>query len=113
MPQYALLMYHSAENYPPADQMAELHQRWQQFAQDLTEAGALVSNQGLRGVEASTTVRVRDGETQLTDGPFAETKEHFAGVFLIEADDLDGALGWAAQMPSASYGAVEVRPVWG
>jgi hypothetical protein len=112
MPQYALLMYHPNEG-PPAEQMGELHQRWQHFAQDLKDAGSLVFNQGLRGTDAATTVRVRDGETLLTDGPFAETKEQLAGMFLIEADDLDGALAWAARMPSSSYGSVEVRPVWG
>jgi len=112
MPQYALLMYHP-DGGPPADQMADLHQRWQRFAQDLKDAGALVFNQGLRGTDAATTVRVRDDETQLTDGPFAETKEQLAGMFVVEAADLDGALSWAARMPSATYGAVEVRPVWG
>jgi hypothetical protein len=58
-------------------------------------------------------VRVRDGETAVTDGPFAETKEYFAGYFLIEVDDLDAALAWAARVPSATYGSVEVRPLWG
>ena len=56
---------------------------------------------------------MRDGERQVTDGPFAETKEFLAGVYLIEAEDLDGAIDVAARMPSAEYGATEVRPVWG
>lgn len=72
-----------------------------------------LANHGLAGTDVATTVRVRDDETQITDGPFAETKEYFAGYYLIEAADLDGALKWAAQMPSSAYGAVEVRPVWG
>jgi hypothetical protein len=58
-------------------------------------------------------VQVRDGETQITDGPFAETKEALAGYFLINAPDLDTAIEWAAKIPSASWGSVEVRPVWG
>ena len=58
-------------------------------------------------------MRIRGGETQITDGPFAETKEYLAGYFLIEAPDLDAALEHAEQMPSASWGAVEVRPSWG
>jgi len=61
----------------------------------------------------ATTVRVRDGEMQLTDGPFAETKEYLAGYWLIEVDDLDAAVGWASKMPSSERGSVEVRPVWG
>ena len=58
-------------------------------------------------------MRVRDEETQITDGPFAETKELLAGYFLIDAPDLDTALEYAAKVPSARYGSVEVRPIWG
>ncbi len=72
-----------------------------------------MANRGLAGAETATTVRVRDAETQITDGPFAETKELLAGYFLIDAPDLDTALEYAAKVPSASYGSVEVRPVWG
>ena len=60
--------------------------------------------------ESATTVRVRGGDTQITDGPFAETKEYLAGYYLIEAADLDAALGWAAKIPSSAFGSVEVRP---
>jgi hypothetical protein len=56
---------------------------------------------------------VRAGETEITDGPFAETKEYLAGYYLIDVPDLDVALGWAARLPSAEYGSVEVRPMWG
>jgi hypothetical protein len=67
----------------------------------------------MQGTEVATTIRVRDDETLMTDGPFAETKEILASVFVIEVDDLDAALAHAARMPSAEYGAVEVRPSWG
>ena len=66
----------------------------------------------LEQFDAATTVRVRGGATEVTDGPFAETKEYLAGFFLIDAPDLDVALAWAARIPSAEYGSVEVRPVW-
>jgi hypothetical protein len=122
MPQYMLLMYQPADGGPrkadgspvtePEDWAAE-RKRWDTYVQDLTDAGALVANHGLSGTDAATTVRVRDGETAVTDGPFAETKEYFAGYFLIEVDDLDAALAWAARVPSATYGSVEVRPLWG
>ncbi len=122
MPNYMLLMYQPAEGGPrkadgspitePEDWAVE-NKRWATFTQDLKDTGALVSNHGLGGTEAATTVRVRDGETNITDGPFAETKEYFAGYFLIEVDDLDAALAWAARVPNATYGSVEVRPLWG
>jgi hypothetical protein len=126
MPQYLLLIYNPVEGDEAwrkaakgeegavgADEFAAEQQRWGAFMKDLTEAGALVHNRGLQGGDAATTVRVRDGETQITDGPFAETKELLASYLLIEVDDLDAALGWAAQVPSAAHGSVEVRPVWG
>jgi hypothetical protein len=77
----------------------------------LAEAGVLVDCAPLQPVSASTTVRVRDGETLLTDGPAAEIKEHFGGYTLVECTDLDEALKWAALMPAADGGAVEVRPL--
>jgi hypothetical protein len=117
-----LLMYHPADGAPrkadgspiatPED-WADERKRWDTYLQDLKDAAVLVANNGLAGTEAATTVRVRDGETAITDGPFAETKEYFAGYFLIEVDDLDAALGWAARVPSATSGSIEVRPLWG
>jgi hypothetical protein len=113
MPQYLLLNYLPVDGGPPPDEAADQHQRWESFARDLVDAGILLQNSGLKGTDAATTLRVRDGETQITDGPFAETKEYLAGYFLIEAPDLDTALKHAAKMPSATWGAVEVRPIWG
>ena len=66
----------------------------------------------LQPTTSATTVRIRQGKTLLTDGPFAETKEQLGGFYLIHANDLDEALAWAAQMPSARYGSIEVRPIW-
>ena len=77
----------------------------------MKEADVFVANDGLAPPESATTVRVRDGETQITDGPFAETKEHLGGYYLIECADLDAALEWAARIPSSAYGSVEVRPL--
>jgi hypothetical protein len=113
MPQYLLLMYRPTEGGPGPETMADEHKAWQAFTQDLQDSGALLGNKGLAGIESATTLRVRDGETQVTDGPFAETKEYLAGYFLVEAADLDAALAHAAAMPNAAYGSVEVRPVWG
>jgi hypothetical protein len=72
---------------------------------------AVTGGEGLQPTATATTVRVRDGERMLTDGPYAETKEQLGGYYLLECNDLDEALNWAAQIPEAKFGAVEVRPV--
>jgi len=74
-------------------------------------AGARRGPEPLTGADTATTVRLSEGERLLTDGPFAETKEHLLGFYLIEAGSLDAALDWAAKMPIMRYGTVEVRPV--
>jgi hypothetical protein len=125
MPQYMLLMYNPVEGEAAwrkgatgeeggvsAEEFAAARKLWQELHQELQQAGVLVDNNGLAGIEAATTVRVRDGETQITDGPFAETKEILAGYFVLDVPDLDTALTYAAKVPTAAYGSVEVRPVW-
>jgi len=77
----------------------------------LVEAGIMVNGAGLQGVETATTVQVRGGERLLTDGPFADTKEHLLGFYVIDVPDLDTALDWAAKVPNVRTGSVEVRPV--
>lgn len=84
---------------------------WELYTRALHEAGVLVAGHGLEGVDASTTVRVRTSQRVLTDGPFAESKEHLIGYYVIETDDLDEALDWAAKAPNARIGSVEVRPI--
>jgi hypothetical protein len=111
MSQYMLLVYQ--EEADPAEQ-AEREAKLPLFAEffrNLREEGLLVGVQRLRSVESATSVRVRDGETELTDGPFAVTKEFLAGYFVVECADLDEALGHAARFPGTAYGTVEVRPV--
>jgi hypothetical protein len=81
------------------------------FGEDATAAGVFAGGEGLQPVAAATTVRVRDGERLLTDGPYAETKEQIGGYYLLDCRDLDDALNWAAQIPEAKTGAIEVRPV--
>jgi hypothetical protein len=78
---------------------------------NLRAAGLLVGVQRLHSVESATSVRVRGGETEITDGPFAVTKEVLAGYYILECADLDEAIKQAAQVPTARYGTVEVRPV--
>jgi hypothetical protein len=82
------------------------------FTQELQAAGVMRGADRLRPTSTATTVRVRNGETIATDGPFAETKEQLGGYYMIEVKDLDEAITWAAKVPSAAYGSVEVRPIW-
>ncbi len=85
--------------------------RYFAFTQELKAAGALVAGDALEPVATATTVRVRQGKATTTDGPFAETKEQLGGYYLVEVPDLDAALGWAAKIPSAELGSIEVRPI--
>jgi hypothetical protein len=111
MPQYALLLYNPVDDPRPQDEMmAELPQ-WGAYTQGLHDAGVFVAGEALQGLDSATTVRVRNGETQITDGPFAETKEYINGFYLIDAPDLDTALAQAAKVPLVGRGSVEVRPV--
>ena len=113
MSKYLLLMYQPAGPEPSADEIREEWPKWAKFEEEIKGAEVYLDNNGLARTDSATTVRVRDGERQVTDGPFAETKEYLAGYFLIDVDDLDAALDWAARIPSAEYGSVEVRPMWG
>jgi hypothetical protein len=111
MAQYMLLVYE--EEVDAAEQterekvtplLAELHA-------GLREAGVLVGVQRLHSTESATSVRVREGETEITDGPFAVTKEVLAGYYILECADLDEAIAQAARLPMAPWATIEVRPV--
>jgi hypothetical protein len=118
--QYALLIYsapearaeaHAEATADAGPARAGTSEEWLAYTQALKSAGALITLQQLQAADTATSVRVRDGERLLTDGPFIETKEQLLGFFLIEAPDLDAALDWAARMPHVRRGTAEVRPV--
>ncbi len=94
----------------PEEQQADM-QQWIDYTTNLMEAGVHRAGEPLQGLETATTVRIRNDETLMTDGPFAETKEYLAGYYLIDTPHLDDALKWAAQCPAAAYGSIEVRPL--
>ena len=96
---------------PGTDEARQLLEAWDTATSQMAEAGVLIDCGPLQPPSASTTVAVRDGEALLTDGPAAEIKEHFGGFTLVECADLDEALKWAARIPTASDGRVEVRPM--
>ena len=87
--------------------------RYIAFANDARAAGVLLSGDQLVPTAAATTVRIRDGQTAVTDGPYAETKEALGGFFVLDCVSMDEALDWAARIPGAEHGAVEVRQVHG
>ncbi|HTH78264.1 MAG TPA: YciI family protein [Ramlibacter sp.] len=82
------------------------------YSEALQKAGVLRGGNRLRTADAATTVKVREGKTEVLNGPFIETREQLGGYYLIDVPDLDAALSWAARCPGASHGAVEVRPIW-
>jgi hypothetical protein len=85
--------------------------RWEEYTDQLTAAGALVSGEGLQASATSKTLRIENGERIVTDGPFAETKEQLGGFYVIECESFDDALEWASKVPSAEHGPTEIRPV--
>ncbi len=112
MPEYMLLLYgsESADEAERARRWAEMP-LWDQVNASLRDAGVLVAHAPLHSVESATTVRVRGDETELTDGPFAVTKEVLAGYYVLDCADLDAAIRHAARLPWARYASVEVRPI--
>ena len=107
--QYLLLIYgpeSESDDFSP-----ETMEAYNAFWEHVSERGALKAGEALHPVSTATTVRVRDGQTVTTDGPFAETKEILGGFYVVEVADLDEALGYAAMIPGAKTGSVEVRPI--
>ncbi|NOZ32854.1 MAG: YciI family protein [Alphaproteobacteria bacterium] len=106
---YMALIY-SAENAyqgKPEDLIAA----YNKFAGEAGAAGVMVAGDALEAISTATSIRVRNGKTSLTDGPFAETKEQLGGFFMFECKSLDEALEWGAKIPTADYGTIEVRPI--
>ena len=96
----------AAKGGPP-----EMMGAYRAYTEAMMHAGAFVAGEALQPSDTATIVRVRDGKTQVLDGPYAEAKEQLAGYYLIEAKDLDAALEWAARCPGAQWGTMEVRPI--
>ena len=110
---YLLLIYAKESDAPPPDDVAAAsHQAYAAFTADIKARGLFEAGEALTPTSTATTVRVVDGDTVATDGPFAETKEALGGFYLIEARDLDEAIEVAAKIPAAKEGSIEVRPIW-
>ena len=110
---YAITIYGDEslrEAASPEDAQAT-SKAYMELTQEMQDAGVLVAGEGLHPTPTATTVRVRDGERAVTDGPFAETKEALGGFYVLDCKDLDEAIDWAAKIPGSQTGSVEIRPV--
>jgi hypothetical protein len=110
---YLLTIYNDESRYGEATprDVQQMMAAYEAFGREASAAGVMLGGEGLSPSSTATTVRVRNGETLTSDGPFAETREQLGGYYLFECRDLDEALGWAAKIPGALDGAIEVRPV--
>ena len=110
---FLAIIYNDEANYlnVTPQETAAIFEAHGKFGADAGAAGVFAGGEGLQGTNTATVVRVRDGERLLTDGPYAETKEQIGGYYVLDCKDLDDALNWAAQIPEAKTGSIEVRPV--
>lgn len=111
---YLMLIYTSeAEDMKasPAEQEAVMSEYWA-FTNEIKEKGLELGGEALQPTSTATTVRVREGKILTTDGPFAETKEQLGGYYLLNCENLDQAIEYAAKIPGARYGSIEIRPIW-
>src|SRR5919106_2753802 len=111
MAQYMLLVYQEEVDAAAQAEREQITPILVQLHASLREAGLLVGVQRLHSTQSATSVRVRDGETEIVDGPFAVTKEVLAGYYILDCDDLDEAIRQAARLPMTQWGTIEVRPV--
>jgi hypothetical protein len=111
--EYLLLIYNSEADGKKMSQAEgqQIFQEYMAFTEDVNKSGKNKGSNALQGTATATTVRVRNGKTAVTDGPFAETKEQLGGYYLVEAKDLDEAISIAAKIPGAKHGSIEVRPI--
>jgi len=113
--QYLLLIYQAelpAGAQPDPDEMAAEFAAYDVFTRETRDRGQFIAGEALEPTSTATSVRVREGRTVVTDGPFAETKEALGGFYLLECKDLDEAIEMAARIPAAKRGTIEVRPIW-
>ena len=110
---YIFLIYASEKNWDGLtdDVRKEIFEAHDEFTKAAQEAGKYLGGEGLQLTRTATTVSIKEGKTVHTDGPFIETKEALGGFYMLDCTDLDDALAWAARIPEAKRGSIEVRPV--
>jgi hypothetical protein len=110
---YLLLMYANESAGPQSEEEGQAAApAWHTLLQESKKAGVLIDTNGVLPTSDATTVRIRDGKSVVTDGPFAETHEQLGGYFVLDCKDLDEAIKWAEKIPTAQYGSIEIRPLW-
>ena len=111
--QYLLLIYDEEKKWAtmPEAERGPMHDAYVEYTRSIKQSGHFKAGDALESISTATTVRVRDGKTLTTDGPFAETREQLGGYYLVEAKDLDEACALAARIPGARFGSIEVRPI--
>lgn len=110
---YMLMIYRdeAADPTPGSPEFGQMMAGYQSLTEELRENGKMVAGDPLESIATATTVRVREGNTVTTDGPFAETKEQLGGYYIVDCADLDEAISYAAKIPTAGHGSIEVRPI--
>ena len=110
---YLLLIYENEKNWAeiPEAEQGKIFQEYMDYTSGIKKGGQYIGGEALQPISTATCVRVKNGKTVSTDGPFAETREQLGGYYLVEAKDLDEAIAMAARIPGAHTGSVEVRPV--
>lgn len=109
---FMMLIHHDEEALAAAPKQ-QLWADYAAFNEALAKAGSgFASGERLQGSQSATTIRVRADQKAVLDGPYADSKEQFAGYFMVDVPDLDAAIKWAERCPSVRYGAIEIRPLW-
>jgi hypothetical protein len=110
---YALLIYAAEKDWAAKskEEQESVYTEYWNYTLELKKSGKMISCEPLDPTPTATTIRVRDGKTNPTDGPFADTKEQLGGIYVIDAKDLNEAMAWAARIPDARTGSIEIRPL--
>jgi hypothetical protein len=110
---YMLLIYEAEKEWAslPKEEQGRIFNAYMTFTEELSKSGKMLGCEPLEPTSTATTIRVRNGKAVPMDGPFADTKEQLGGVYVVDVKDLNEAMAWAAKIPAASTGSIEIRPV--
>ena len=111
---YMILIYNSeaSDKAMTQQEVGKLMEAYGAYSQAMVKAGVMVGGERLKPTDTATTVRTKNGRTEVLNGPYADTREQLGGYYMIDVPDLDAAITWAARCPSSSNGTIEVRPIW-
>jgi hypothetical protein len=112
--QYAILIHGEEAGMLQAtpEMINQMMGAYAAYTKSMHDSGVWLAGERLKPSTTATSIRIRDGKTEVQDGPYADTKEQFGGFYMIDVPDLDAALSWGAKCPGAQFGTIEVRPIW-